>query len=103
MGYQFNYDNVDLPDRHVKEYDYNGFEQDVYYVIDNNVAGTMFVSFNDNGEMNTKFYDVASINEVIAESKNNVGLIVFIIFWSLGSIALCWYVGYKAYSDWFDE
>ena len=101
MGYTFAYEEVDLPDRHVKEYDMNGFEQDTYYVVDNNAAGTMMVSFDDNGEMKTEFYENMSIEEAISSSNSNVGLIVFIIFWSIGVLLLCWWLGYKAYWDWF--
>ena len=101
MGYAFNYNDVDLPERHLEDYEYNGFTQDSFYVIDNNVAGTMFVEFDDNGNMTTKFYDAATVDEVIANSNNKVGLIVFIALWSLGTIALCWFIGYKAYWDWF--
>lgn len=101
MGYTFTYEEVDLPDRHMKEYDMNGFEQDTYYVVDNNTAGTMMVSFDDNGEMKTEFHENMSVEEAISSSDNNVGLIVFIIFWSIGVLLLCWWLGYKAYWDWF--
>ena len=101
MGYSFNYDQVELPERHLKEYEYDGFSQDVFYVVDSNVAGTMFVEFNDNGEIETKFYDAATIDEVINNSNNKIGLIIFAVIWGLITIALCWFIGYKSYWDWF--
>lgn len=101
MGYSFTYDEIDLPDRHIKECDMNGFSRDTYYVVDNNTAGTMLVIFNDDGEMKTEFHENKSIEEAVASSNNNVGLIVFIVLWSIGVLLLCWWLGYKAYWDWF--
>ena len=100
MGYEFSYDEVDLPERHIKDVDYNGFEQDTYYVVDNNVEGTMFVTFK-NDSVKTTFYTDSSIEEAIEESHSKVGLVVFIVLWSLIGIAVAIFVSYKVY--WYCE
>ena len=69
-------------------------EQDTYYVVDNNVQGTMFVTFNGD-TVKTAFYDDASIEEAIDASDSKLPLIVFIVLWSLIGIAIASFVGYK--------
>ena len=100
MGYEFSYDEVDLPERHIKDVDYNGFEQDTYYVVDNNVEGTMFVTFKGDS-VKTAFYDDATIEDAIDASDSKLPLVVFIVIWSIIGIALAAFVGYKVY--WYCE
>jgi hypothetical protein len=96
MGYEFNYDNVDLPERHLKDVDYNGFSQDTYYVVDNNVEGTMFVFFNGD-KIHTEFHDDSTIEEAIDKADSKLPLIVCAILCSIGTIVACIIIGNKVW------
>lgn len=96
MGYEFSYDEVDLPERHMKDVDYDGYKQDTYYVVENNVVGTMFVSF-DNDKISTTFYDDTTIAEAIDKSDDKTALIVTAVICGLATIGLCIWVGNKVW------
>ena len=98
LGYTFDYNTIDLPDRKLEDYDYNGFEQNTYFVIENNVSGTMFVEF-ENDQMTTKFYENQTIDDVVNASDNKAALIVFIVLWTIAAIPVCCIVGSKVYND----